>query len=956
MARGLIDRALRLGESKQFREYEKRVDAINRFEPEMELLDDAEIRAHADELRKRVREGGESLDDVLPEAFALCREASRRTLGQRHYDVQLIGGMVLHSGAIAEMKTGEGKTLTATLAVFLNTLGGDSVHVVTVNDYLARRDAEWMTPLYNSLGVSVGILQDNDLPDHGDRRHASYASDVTYGTNSEFGFDYLRDNMAPSLDRCFQRDHRFAIVDEVDNILIDEARTPLIISGSPEAAADLYYTFARLAKSLDGVETKPKLKALGESKDTSDADYDYEYDEKHKTVAPTERGVEKAEKFLGVENLYLSEHGTLVNHLIQSLKAESLYRKDKDYAVVEGEVMIIDEHTGRILEGRRWSEGLHQAVEAKEGLAIREENQTLATITLQNYFRFYDKLSGMTGTALTEATEFMKIYEMPVVEIPTNRDMVRDDANDQIYKTKDGKWKAVVNEIAERHETGQPILVGTVSVEVSEMLSEQFKKRGIKHEVLNAKPEYAQKEGETVAQAGRLGAVTIATNMAGRGVDIKLGGDPEMLAEGELRKLGVKRDDENYEEELEALMPPLTERCRAEGDKVREAGGLFICGTERHESRRIDNQLRGRAGRQGDPGASRFFLSAQDDLVRLFAGDRIFKILDRLGPTDDDGEEYPLEAKMLSKQIENAQKKVEEQNYLSRKRVLEYDDVMNEQRRVVYRYRREVLEGRDMSDVAREQLAGVVANKVNGYTESDVFEEWDLEGLETQLGTLWPVSVELGELDPQTSSREEVIELLTEDALAAYDEREEEFGEELMRALERHILLQIIDTRWKEHLAEMDYMREGIHLRGFAQIDPLVAYKNEGYIMFQSLMDSIWEEYARLIFHVDVQIEPNQVEEEFGVEEEPRDVNYSGGTDADQPSALAEARAAAGAGAATATAPAAAAVADIANGSGNGGNGGTNPATVVKGEDEKIGRNDPCWCGSGKKYKKCHGS
>jgi len=955
MARGLIDRALRLGESKQFRDYEKRVEAINRFEPEMELLEDAEIRETADELRERVREGGESLDDVLPEAFALCREASRRTLGQRHYDVQLIGGMVLHSGAIAEMRTGEGKTLTATLAVFLNTLAGDSVHVITVNDYLARRDAEWMSPIYDALGVTVGVLQDNDLPDHGDRRHASYAADVTYGTNSEFGFDYLRDNMAPSLDRCFQRERTFGIVDEVDNILIDEARTPLIISGSPEAAADLYYTFARLAKGLEGVETKPKLKALGESKDTSQADYDYEYDEKHKTVAPTERGVEKAEKFLGVENLYLSEHGTLVNHLVQSLKAESLYRRDKDYAVVDGEVMIIDEHTGRILEGRRWSEGLHQAVEAKEGLAIREENQTLATITLQNYFRMYDKLSGMTGTALTEATEFMKIYKMPVVEIPTNRDMIRDDANDQIYKTKDGKWKAVVNEIVKRHETGQPTLVGTVSVEVSEMLSKQFTNRGIKHEVLNAKPEYAEREGETVAQAGRLGAVTIATNMAGRGVDIKLGGDPEMLAEGELRKLGVKKDDPNYEEELEALMPALEARCTEEGEKVREAGGLFICGTERHESRRIDNQLRGRAGRQGDPGASLFFLSAQDDLVRLFAGDRIYRILDRLGPTDDEGEEYPLEAKMLSKQIENAQKKVEEQNYLSRKRVLEYDDVMNEQRRVVYKYRREVLEGRDMGDVAREQIGGVVANKVGDYTASDVFEEWDLDGLETQLGTLWPVSVDLAELDPQTSSREQVTELLTEDVLAAYDEREEEFGEELMRALERHILLQIIDTRWKEHLAEMDYLREGIHLRGFAQIDPLVAYKNEGYIMFQALMDSIWEEFARLIFHVDVEIEPAAVDDTFGPEDAPSDVNYSGGTAADQPSALAEARAAAGsAAAATATAPAAAAAA--AAGGNGAGNGGTNPATVVKGEDEKIGRNDPCWCGSGKKYKKCHGA
>ena len=502
MARGLIDRALRLGEAKQFKDYEKRVEAINRFEAEMELLDDAEIRAEADELRERARERRVARRPPPRGLRALPRGQQadarpaplRRPADRRH-------GPPLRRDRGDEDRRGQDPDRDASPSSSTRS-AGDSVHVVTVNDYLARRDAEWMEPLYSALGVSVGVLQDNDLPDHGDRRHAAYAADVTYGTNSEFGFDYLRDNMAPSLERCFQRDHKFAIVDEVDNILIDEARTPLIISGSPEAAADLYYTFARLAKSLEGVESKPKLKALGESKDTSEAEYDYEYDEKHKTVAPTERGVEKAEKFLGVENLYLSEHGTLVNHLIQSLKAESLYRRDKDYAVVDGEVMIIDEHTGRILEGRRWSEGLHQAVEAKEGLAIREENQTLATITLQNYFRFYEKLSGMTGTALTEATEFMKIYKMPVVEIPTNRDMVRDDANDQIYKTKDGKWKAVVNEIAERHETGQPILVGTVSVEVSEMLSEQFKQRGIEHEVLNAKPEYAQKEGETVAQAG----------------------------------------------------------------------------------------------------------------------------------------------------------------------------------------------------------------------------------------------------------------------------------------------------------------------------------------------------------------------------------------------------------------------------------------------------------------------
>jgi preprotein translocase subunit SecA len=938
---GLIDKALRLGESKQFRQYEKRVDTINRYEPEMELLDDSELRAEADKLRERAH-GGESLDDLLPEAFALCREAGKRTLGQRHYDVQLIGGMVLHSGAIAEMKTGEGKTLTATLAVFLNALAGKSVHLVTVNDYLARRDAIWMKPLYDALGVSVGVIQDTDLPDNVEGRHAAYAADVTFGTNSEFGFDYLRDNMASSLETTFQRDHNFAIVDEVDNILIDEARTPLIISGAPEQAADLYYTFARLAKQLNGVETKPKLKALGETKDTSEAEYDYEYDPKHKTVAPTERGVGKAEQFLGVDNLYVSEHGTLVNHLIQALKAESLYLRDKDYAVVDGEVMIIDEFTGRILEGRRWSEGLHQAVEAKEGVRIREENQTLATITLQNYFRLYDKLSGMTGTALTEATEFMKIYKVPVVDIPTNRDMVRDDQNDQIYKTKDGKWKAVVDEIAERHEKGQPILVGTVSVEVSEMLSEQLKRRGIKHVVLNAKPEHAQKEGETVAQAGRIGAVTIATNMAGRGVDIKLGGDPEQMAIHELRKLGLKESDPTWQREYDALAAELAPRCKEEGDKVRELGGLYICGTERHESRRIDNQLRGRAGRQGDPGASRFFLSAQDDLVRHFAGDRIYKILDRLGPTDEEGEEYPLEAKMLTKQIESAQKKVEEQNYLTRKRVLEYDDVMNEQRRIVYRYRREVLEGRDMGDVAREQMSELISRKVLEYTASDVFEEWDLAGLQSLAGSMWPLGVDLGALDPQSSSRESLIELLVEDALRAYGEREGEFGEELMRTLERHILLQIIDTRWKEHLHEMDYLREGIHLRGFAQIDPLVAYKNEGFTMFESLMDSIWEEFTRLIFHVNVEIEPNTIEEQFGAGEEPADVNYSGGTAAEQPSALRQA--AAGAGGAAAADAAASAPA------------GTNTETVVKSDQEKVGRNDPCWCGSGKKFKKCHGA
>jgi preprotein translocase subunit SecA len=958
MAKGLIDKALRLGEGKQFRDYEKRVSSINRIEEEMELLEDSELRAEADALRERARDG-ESLDDLLPEAFALCREAGRRTIGQRHFDVQLIGGMVLHSGSIAEMKTGEGKTLTATLAVFLNTLAGDPVHVITVNDYLARRDAEWMRPIYDALGVTVGVIQAQMEPAE---RREMYACDVTYGTNSEFGFDYLRDNMAPTLEHTVQPGHVFAIVDEVDNILIDEARTPLIISGQPEQAAKIYYDFARLAKQMDGVEMKPKLKSLGESRDTSEAEHDYEYDEKHKTVAPTERGVAKAEEFLGVDNLYVSEHGTLVNHLIQSLKAQSLFLRDKDYAVIDGEVKIIDEFTGRILEGRRWSDGLHQAVEAKEGVAIREENQTLATITLQNYFRLYEKLAGMTGTALTEAQEFMKIYEMPVVDIPTNRPMVRADHNDQIYKTKNGKWKAVVNEIAERHAKGQPSLVGTISVEVSEMLSGELKRRGIDHVVLNAKPEHAQREGETVAQAGRVGAVTIATNMAGRGVDIKLGGDPAQLAGDELRKLGLTPENESWDEELKALEPKFFEQCEEEGDKVRALGGLFICGTERHESRRIDNQLRGRSGRQGDPGESRFFLSAEDDLIRLFAGERIYKILDRLGPVDEHGEEYPLEAKLLSRQIENAQKKVEQQNFLIRKRVLEYDDVMNEQRRVIYKYRREVLEGRDMSDVARDQVGEVVANLVEEYTEGEVFEEWDLGGLETQAESLWPLQVDLSQLDAQSSDREEIIRLLTEDALTAYERREQEFGDELMRFLERQILLQIIDNRWREHLYEMDYLREGIHLRGFAQIDPLVAYKNEGFSMFDELMVSIWQEFTRVIFHVEVNVEPAQAEEMFEPAAEGGSVSYSGGGD-QQPSALGDARSAAAAGGGAAGGAVAAA--------GNGDPAAAPPpapaapagthrdattGAVVKDEHAKIGRNDPCWCGSGKKYKKCHGA
>ncbi len=954
----IIDRALRIGEGKKFKTFEKRVARINDFEPELELETDEELRGRADGLRDRAR-GGEALVELLPESFALAREAAKRTLGQRHFDVQLIGAMALDDGSISEMKTGEGKTLTATLAAVLNSLPGKGVHIVTVNDYLARRDAEWMRPVFEALGLTVDALQ-SDQRDP-ERKRAAYAADITYGTNSEFGFDYLRDNLATAVEDKVQRGHAFAIVDEVDNILIDEARTPLIISGQPEQAADLYYKFARLAprmeagKKPEGIEAKSKEWI---------ADYDFEPDEKHKTVAITEQGVEKAERFLGVDNLYRAEHGNLVNHLIQALKAESLYKRDVDYAVIDGEVKIIDEFTGRILEGRRWSEGLHQAVEAKEGVAIQEENQTVATITYQNYFRRYDKLSGMTGTALTEATEFMKIYELQVVEVPTNVPMVRDDQNDQIYKTKDGKWKAVANEIADRNHTGQPVLVGTISVEVSELLSGLLRERGVAHAVLNAKPEHAEREGEVIAEAGQQGAVTIATNMAGRGVDIKLGGNPEHLTHLELQKLGLSPDDGGeYDRMWDEVLPRVEEQIARAREQVIEAGGLFILGTERHESRRIDNQLRGRSGRQGDPGESRFYLSAEDDLVRLFAGDRIYRILDRLGPLDEQGEEQPLENKLLTRQIEGAQKKVEEQNFLIRKRVLEYDDVMNQQREVVYEYRDRILEGEDISDTARVQIAQAVERMCGEYLVGDFVEEWDIDGLFTQLEQLYPVAIGTEDLDPNALEREALIADLREDVVKAYDEREGELGAELMRALERFVLLQIIDDRWREHLHDMDYLREGIHLRGFAQIDPLVAYKNEGFEMFTALMNAIWEEFARYIFHVEVEVEgPDGAAApggNGGRGRGARALEYSGGGAEDQPSALAAARAqavTAGAGGVGSAFPGM--DADYGEPVLPGGE-----EEVVRtieprrlDEHEQVGRNEPCWCGSGRKFKKCHGA
>jgi preprotein translocase subunit SecA len=961
----ILDRALNIGEGKKFKEYEKRVALIASYEPELELESLEELRERMDVLRERAAEG-ESLEALMAECFAVVRETGKRTMGMRHFDVQLMGAMALHDGCIAEMKTGEGKTLTATLAVVLNSLAvregaskvdpGENgsepatperkgVHLVTVNDYLARRDAAWMSPIYSALDVTVGVLQ-NQQPY--DEKQLAYSCDVVYGTNSEFGFDYLRDNMAKDLSEKVQRGHPFAVVDEVDNILIDEARTPLIISGAPEQAADFYVKFARLAPRLVAGKTPEGMDPS--SKKSFVADFDYEIEEKQKTVAITEVGVAKSERFLGIDHLYKAENGHLVNHLIQALKAESLYKRDVDYAVIDGEVKIIDEFTGRILDGRRWSEGLHQAVEAKEGVKVQEENQTLATITYQNYFRLYEKLSGMTGTALTEATEFMKIYKLPVVQIPTNMPMVREDRNDQVYKTKEGKWTAVVKEIADRHANGQPVLVGTISVEVSELLGERLKKRGIAHTVLNAKPEHAAREAEIVAEAGQPGAVTIATNMAGRGVDIKLGGNSEHLARLELAKRDVDPEDPEYGERLKELLPDFEARVEANRDRVMEAGGLFICGTERHESRRIDNQLRGRAGRQGDPGESRFFLSAEDDLVRLFAGDRIYKILDRLGSVDEEGNEEPIEAGMLSKQIEKAQKKVEEQNFLIRKRVLEYDDVMNEQRRIIYAYRDEVLEGKEMSEEARRQVASTIERTIDQYTPGDYMEDWDLDGLFTALGQFFPLELEEGDLDPETVDRSFLGERITQTALDRYEAREQELGEELMGSLERFLILQIIDERWREHLYDMDYLREGIHLRGFAQIDPLVAYKNEAYTLFGDLMNSVWVDFTRMIFNVQVTVDGQNGTAQppafaaSGSSTRAGRVSYSGGSSAMGAGALAAAAAAAG-----------------PNGGEYDGEG--EPAEAlpvveqrVTDSEHELGRNDPCWCGSGKKFKRCHGA
>jgi preprotein translocase subunit SecA len=885
---GSLEKALRFGEGRRMKRLQEQAAYIATLEPDFQKLSDAELRAKTVEFRQRL-ENGEELGSLLYEAFAAVREASVRESAQRIFDVQMMGGIVLHEGDIAEMKTGEGKTFVASLPLYLNALEGRGAHLVTVNDYLANRDAEWNRPVYERLGVTVGAIE-NNMPF--DERKAAYEADITYGTNSEFGFDYLRDNMAISLDAVVQRGHPYAIVDEVDSILIDEARTPLIISGEPTTAAKTYYDFARVVKGLDGVQSRgTKLEDEQLARE-----HDFLYDEKHKTVSPTESGIEKVERALRIDNLYSPGNVQLVNHLIQSLKAQALYKRDVDYVVQDGEVKIVDEFTGRIMEGRRWSEGLHQAIEAKEGVPIQEEHQTLATITLQNYFRLYEKLAGMTGTAKTEEKEFVEIYGLEVVEIPTNVPVVRDDRNDLIFKTGAAKFNAVVKDIRERHEKGQPVLVGTIAVETSEYLSELLKRQGVPHNVLNAK-EHAR-EAEIIKDAGLRGAVTIATNMAGRGVDIKL------------------------------------------GDGVREAGGLYVLGTERHEARRIDNQLRGRSGRQGDPGETRFYLSGQDDLVRLFAGDRIHNIMERFKLPDD----QPMEAGILSRQIENAQKKVEEQNFVARKNVLKYDDVMNVQRQVIYEQRDRVLHGADLSEEIREEwLAEVISNVVSDYTAAEAQEDWELDELVAALDTIYGTGVAADEL--QGLERDQVVQEFLDDALDAYAEREkamDELEEGLMRDLERFIVLQVVDTRWREHLEAMDYMREGIGLRGLAQKDPLVEYRNEGAIMFQDLNRAIREEVVTLLFHAEV-----TAGESAELQQAPMP-NGAGGPLSYEHESLAGSDAILAAGGTSTAAAGFATAGGVAT-----------PVAQrpkVNTEYENVGRNDLCPCGSGKKFKKCHGA
>ncbi|MFN2504858.1 MAG: preprotein translocase subunit SecA [Acidimicrobiales bacterium] len=909
----ILTKVLRAGEGKKQKALQTLVPDINALEPEIEALSDEDLRHKTIEFRERLDglEGdqlNEALNDLLIESFAVVREGARRVIGQRHFDVQLMGGAALHFGWIAEMKTGEGKTLVSTLPAYLNGLSARGMHIITVNDYLARRDAEWMGRIHRFLGLSVGlVLSDTDDPAI---KRQNYGCDITYGTNNEFGFDYLRDNMAMSADQMVQRGHVYAIVDEVDSILIDEARTPLIISGQVSDAAALYYKFASIVRTLQ-------------------RDADYEVDEEKKAVVPLETGIEKVERALGVDNIYDELSANYVHHLQSALRAKELYKRDVDYVVNHGEVKIVDEFTGRILEGRRWSEGLHQAVEAKERVRIKHENQTLATITLQNYFRMYEKLAGMTGTATTEAGEFAHTYNLPVVPIPTNQDMIRLDQPDLVYKTEEGKFGAVVDDLAERYERGQPVLVGTVSVEKSERLSRMLDKKGIQHSVLNAK--HHEREAVIVAQAGRLHTVTVATNMAGRGVDIILGGNAEGLAKLDVQAEGLLDSPEGQARVAE-LMEQYVPECAAEGDKIRELGGLYVLGTERHESRRIDNQLRGRAGRQGDPGESRFFLSLEDDLMRLFATGLMNWVMGKTLPDDT-----PIEAKMVTKAIEKAQGTVESRNAERRKDVLKYDEVMNEQRKVVYRRRQAILEGADLREEAMATLDQTLGRVVTTFCPTTFHEDWDAAGLVHEVSNYFPTQFTPEEL-AEAGSPDAIAESLVAEAVKYYEQREEQLGPEIMRQIERRVMLSIIDQRWREHLYEMDYLQEGINLRAMGQKDPLVEWQRDGYEMFTQMIEAIADDFVRYVMHLDVVVQPQ-------ARPAVHNVQYSAPEDPVQGSGAIRPAVAAGNG-----------QTDVAaDGNGSRPQEEPVPVTVVKSAEQKLGRNQPCHCGSGKKFKLCHG-
>ncbi len=933
---GLFNKILHAGEGKRLKAVQAIVPEVNALEPDIVGLSDEQLVGKTAEFKQRVdraRAGArdqdhekelvaDALDDLLPEAFSVVREAGKRVLGQRHFDVQVMGGAALHLGWVAEMKTGEGKTLVATLPSYLNALAGRGVHIVTVNDYLAKRDAEWMGRIHRFLGLRVGtIIPDDSSPDE---KRMQYSADIVYGTNNEFGFDYLRDNMVVSVDEQVMRGerelgwspHYFAIVDEVDSILIDEARTPLIISGRAADAAELYYQFARVARGLQ-------------------RDRDYEVDEAKRTVVPTEDGIARVEQALGVENLYENVHQNFVHQLQQALRGKELFKRDVDYIIQAGEVKIVDEFTGRILEGRRWSEGLHQAVEAKEGVKIKEENQTLATVTLQNYFRMYEKLSGMTGTASTEAGEFAHTYNLQVVSIPTNRPMVRADNADYIYKGEDTKFGAAIDDIIERNKDGQPVLVGTISVEKSEKLSRELAKKGVPHEVLNAKQH--EREAEIVTQAGKLGAVTVATNMAGRGVDILLGGNPEGLARRECLKEGTKLGSPEYDARYAELLPRFLDECKAEGEKVRALGGLYVLGTERHESRRIDNQLRGRAGRQGDPGESRFYLSLEDELMRLFATGMMSRVMNASFPDD-----MPLESKMVSRAVERAQGTVEGRNFEIRKNVLKYDEVMNEQRKVIYRRRQQILDGEDLRDEAVEAITAAIGRLVDQYCAGEFSEEWDVSGLLDAARSYFPSRITNEQLD-EVFNAEALEELLLTDALELYDAKEEQIGTEVLRDIERRVLLSVLDQHWREHLYEMDYLQEGINLRAMGQQDPLAEWQREGFDMFEAMMGQIEDDFVRYVFHLQVVVdeEPRQ---------EMRNVSYSAPEGPVQGEGAIMA--------AMAAEPELYAAADTGSYD--------RPEEAMPMAPEPVqqqpvrvdktpGRNDPCFCGSGKKYKLCHG-